>query len=132
MPAYYSPAPSVAAIGRKVIASHHPHLRGTRVDFIFRSEAQKKGGKLQLGSAEKVTGWKALLATPDVADDDAASSEGLEFFLVTVARDLWEHLADWQRVALVDHELCHCQIDTDDDGLPVLTLVGHDVEEFSA
>src|SRR5213075_2971413 len=130
--AFYMPAPSVAAIGRKIITSFHPHLRGTRVEFVFRSQAQKVGGKMRLGSAKKMTGAEALLSTPDVLDDDAATSEGLDYFLVTIAHDLWQHLDDDQRVALVDHELCHCEIETDEDGEPQLSLKAHDVEEFAA
>lgn len=129
--AYYSPAPSVATIGRKIINSFHPHLRGTRVEFLYRSEANRKGGKSVLGTAEKITGKNAILSTPDVGDDESASSEGLDYFLITISRDLWQHLEEFQREALVDHELCHCTIEVDDDGMPKLVLVAHDVEEFN-
>lgn len=61
--------------------------------------------------------------------------EPASFFVIEIASDMWGTddelgnrfgLSDAQRVALVDHELCHCTVN--EDGVP--TLLHHDVEEF--
>ncbi|SDU42295.1 putative metallopeptidase [Jiangella alkaliphila] len=46
----------------------------------------------------------------------------------------WELLNEKQRVALVDHELCHFEVIEDDevDGGRRLATRGHDLEEFTA
>ena len=55
--------------------------------------------------------------------------------LQTILRHkLWRHQLRQhaKRVALVDHELCHCLLDEKADGTPALKLVPHDVEAFIA
>ena len=51
--------------------------------------------------------------------------------VVTINKVAWPALSARQRVALVDHELCHFEKDVDDGGDPKWLLVGHDVEEFT-
>lgn len=121
-----TPAPAVAHLGKKLCASNHPHLAGTRVEYFFQEHASRKGGKLVLGNARKVSGLNAMLATPG-----ATSSEGNEFFVIVIAEDMWDTLGNSQREALVDHELSHCGIDVDDSGNVKLHLINHDVEEFA-
>ena len=54
-------------------------------------------------------------------------------FIITVSEDVWEQLDDKQRMALIDHELCHCLRGDDDKyGNPKWEMVGHDIEEFFA
>lgn len=74
-------------------------------------------------------GWKGTaLATASIPppklkpllDDDYA-------FLICIAADTWPGLTAAQRTAVVDHELCHCVVDSDGP-----TTIGHDYEEFAA
>lgn len=52
-------------------------------------------------------------------------------FLIVVNEDIWEKITEDQRIALIDHELCHCRRGDDDKhGNPKWEMVGHDVEEF--
>lgn len=128
---YYSAAPEVARIGQRLMQQYHRHLLKTRVEFLFRSKAGTKGGKTTLGTARKVTGLNALLATPDVVDDPEGTSESLTFFVIEVASDMWNYLSEAQRVALVDHELCHCKLGINEKGDIVHSIAAHDVEEFA-
>lgn len=48
-------------------------------------------------------------------------------FVIWVALDWWNRFKPEQKVALVDHELCHCYIDADDKP----KILPHDVEEFN-
>lgn len=106
---------------------HHSDLWDTRIEWVFRSEASKSGGKTILGTAKKISGLAALLATPEATGD-----EDLDFFVITIAEDIWEYLSPKQRIALVDHELCHCKIEeVNDEGDLKLLTVAHDIEEFS-
>lgn len=127
MPTYFEPAPEVERIGKKMVEQYHPDLRGTRIEYVFRSKATKRHGRATAGTAQKYTGLKAMLATPG-----AQSSEDLAFFVITIARDIWETLDPRKREALVDHELEHCRIEVDEDGDAHLTMRGHDIEEFSS
>jgi hypothetical protein len=54
------------------------------------------------------------------------------FFVIVISADTWKRLDERQRRALVDHELCHCVVSYDDDGMPVLSTRTHDIEEFGS
>lgn len=110
-----------------MVEQYHPDLRGTRIEYVFKSKATKKNGRATAGTAQKYTGLKAMLATPG-----AQSSEDLAFFVVTIAKDIWETLDERRKEALVDHELEHCAIEVDEDGDAHLTMRSHDIEEFSS
>jgi hypothetical protein len=47
---------------------------------------------------------------------------------------MWTTLSKEQRVALVDHELCHFEVEypDDDEKQRTIHITGHDVEEFTA
>ena len=102
----------------------HRRLEDAPVRFVFRSEAQRSKGRLVLGRAHVVTGLRAFLAGPVTAGDRLGY---LPFFVVEIAEDVWERMTDRQRVALVDHELSHCEWD---EVLGKGTLRPHTIEEF--
>lgn len=121
----YRPAPEVERIGNRLIAKHHTHLHGTRVEWVFRDEASRSGGRMVWGKARKKSGLDALLANPGVEDSDDQ-----DFFVIEVALDVWGLLSKPQQVALVDHELSHCRCEENEGGELRLLIAGHDVEEF--
>ena len=121
----HSLAPEVRTIAQRLIDKYHPDLRAIRIEYVFRSKAAKRHGRQVRGTAQKVTGVHALLATPMAVD-----SEDLDFFLVTIAQDLWERMGPRERDALVDHELNHLRVVVDEDGDATLVTVGHDIEAF--
>lgn len=125
MAAEFTAAPEVEAIARDLIGAHHKHLINVPIRYVFRSEAAKSGGKIVWGKARKIGGLQAFLA---VKEDDlpVMETEGNEFFVIEIARDIWEDLTDAARAALVDHELMHCETEGDK-----LVISPHDVEEFS-
>lgn len=126
----YRPASEVARIATDLIAKHHEHLGDVEAEmqFVFRDKASKKGGRVVLGAARKVSGLNAWLATDQ---DEAYDEDAPGFFVIEIAEDEWQRLSDKQRVALVDHELSHCVIEWDDDGVPTLKIRSHDLEEFT-
>jgi hypothetical protein len=83
MSATYRPAPSVERIAQALIGKHHHHLSDVRVDYVFRSEAAKSGGKTVMGKARKISGLNAYLAQQVDPDETPAG----------IAEDVWAVLA---------------------------------------
>lgn len=141
----YRPAPEVKEIADQLIPEHHEHLIGHRIEYLFRDQARESNGMTILGTASIVKGRNAFLARTTILDpgtgeilslDDDGLVDPAPFFVIEIAFDTWGDdeedgprygLSDAQRVALVDHELCHCRIDA--KGNPKIRA--HSIEEFS-
>lgn len=119
-------APEAQRIVDALIPKHHAHLLDVPVLCVMRDKAAKSGGKVTWGKARKVDGLTAFLAR-----DPADANYPREFFILEFARDVWATLSDVQKRALVDHELCHCSIEIDDEGELHLGMRPHDIEEFA-
>lgn len=137
MPVSYLPAPEVERVARDVIAANHAHLlaNAVHVVYLFTDEAEKKAGKVVLGTARKKSGLDAYLAR---RGDDWDGSP--DFFLVCVWETWWTSRAttDAQRRALVDHELMHLWSDEERNkqtgettGKILLSILPHDITEFN-
>lgn len=128
----YSRAPQVADIANDLIdnVDDHKPLKDVTIEYVWRDKAPKSKGRLVLAKARKVTGLSAFLTNSSLGLPDIEANDS--FFVVEVAADTWQRLTDEQRRALIDHELCHLQVDEDGDGRPVLSMRGHDLEEFAA
>jgi hypothetical protein len=123
----YSQARAVKEIAETLIPQHHKHLEGARIDYVFRSKHQKSKGKIVAGKAHKISGLNAFLGT-----QTNAPFGGPDFFCMVIALDIWDAISDAQRIALVDHELCHFFREVNDEtGEWGLSIRGHDVEEFA-
>lgn len=130
----YWRAAEVERIARKLIGKHHEHLNrhDVLVRCLFRDPPARSKGRLVYGKARKVSGFTAYLVGlehNDRLDDDGP----VDFFVVEIAHDLWQGLTERQREALVDHELCHLEVELPetDDKDRTLSLRGHDLEEFT-
>lgn len=129
--ATYWRARPVEEVAEKLIAEHHDHLSGVPIRYLFREPTAKSKGRLVFGKARKVGGLNAHLVA--LAVDEELGDDPPDFFVVEIAAQVWEALNEQQRVALVDHELCHFDVeepeDVDEDRK--LRIVGHDLEEFT-
>jgi hypothetical protein len=129
MPDTYSPADEPRKIGYELIKKHHDHLSGRRVEFLFVERKDKDGnsqaitrrGKNLYGQAKLVTGLNAYLGTHDL-------DELQPFFVILIIKHFWTNASDLFKQALVDHELCHCEYDSETDKY---STVDHDVTEFT-
>jgi hypothetical protein len=121
MPAtYWRAGDDVSALAEEIIGDHHPHLAEARIFFLFRDEAQETRGKVVLGKASKMSEKESAIA-------------GEHFdFKIELAHDYWKPGSPAFRRALLDHELCHCDAEEDEDGKLVYKMRSHDVEEFTA
>lgn len=129
--AEYTRAPEVQEIAERLIreVDMHKNLAEARIEYVWRDKASKSKGRIVLAKARKVGGLNAWLANASAGYTDAEANDPL--FVIEVAADMWERLSEEQRVALVDHELCHCWVEMDAEGNPELGTRGHDLEEFS-
>lgn len=112
----YSKAPEeMVELVATIVEEHHEHLDGMSIAVICRDKAAKRHGRVIYATAGKMSKKINVFLEKPYS------------FIIIVALDEWEELEYKQRVALIDHELCHCQVD--EDGKP--KIVGHDLEEFA-
>ncbi|ENT8515869.1 putative metallopeptidase [Raoultella ornithinolytica] len=117
----------------------HIHLLDADVAFMWASGAFEKKGRYVLGQCEQVMlragGWQKARMEQQMHEWFGRIPK----FIITLAADYCEQCNDLEFCALVEHELYHIAQATDDygapkfnkeTGMPVLTLRGHDVEEF--
>lgn len=119
----YEMAPEVERVVARLLESvpEHRDLQHATILCVYRDKAAVSRGKTVLGKARKLSGLAAYLARPDVVGP---------LFVIEIPRDLWRNMKPEQQLALVDHELCHLEVDDGADGGWVGRTRGHDVEEF--
>ena len=107
----------VLALAQEVIELYHPELThgACAIGFIMRSgPPAKSGGREVWGKCKKV-GDELQPYIPDELD-----------FVIILSEDAWAELGEDQKRALLDHELCHIQLDDKGNW----KMRGHDFEEF--
>jgi hypothetical protein len=125
------PAPEVEEVARDVVRRWRNDLVNARVEYVFRSTAEKKNGRKCLATARVVNGLASYYTRHSEAKEAGESAIVPEpFFLVMVWYEAWCKISAAQQLALVDHELKHCVLEMDEADEEVYTIVGHDVEEF--
>lgn len=103
------------ALADRVIREYRPQLVNARIGFLFRSEPGKSQGKSVIGKAQKVSSQMEILLDLD--------------FIIWISKPDWLAFDTDGRTALLHHELCHCEEDTETDEWKI---VAHDMEEFHA
>ena len=122
---WYDPESNVEPIARQLIEAHHDHLEEARILFLFRDPAAKKGDRITLGTASLMT-----------AKENAILTMGRKMapydFKIVLSHVDWMFADEPKRIALIDHELCHCtEVEDDKTGEKSFKLTGHDLEEFN-
>jgi hypothetical protein len=107
----FEEADQVRAIGTVLVQTIHKHLAECRIRYLF-VEGMEKPDRVILGKCAKAQPIVAFLAGVD--------------FVITVNWETYAHLSPEQRIALIDHELCHAGVN--DKGKWV--VLSHDIEEF--
>lgn len=112
----YSEAPrDLLSAVSELINLYHPELADASIGIVFRDQATKTAGRPEVAKTSKVR-----------PQDKFFMSEGFDF-IVVIAEDVWVKLSREQRLAALDHELCHMAYA---DGKA--SIFPHDIEEFSA
>jgi len=126
-PTQFDCAEEVQEIAQEIIPRYHSGLVSCNIGYLFKNKEISKNGKLVIGTAEKC-GAK----TKAVSVYQAENAEPFDFIL-TFAYPTWKNLSLKQKHAVVDHELAHCFVDTDDTtGDTKTKILSHDIEEFTA
>lgn len=118
----YSYAEKVHAVAARVIDKWHDGLAEAKIIYLFKN----------LDNTEKwMSKGKTVMARTYKASEQWRFLAGCDI-LIIVNKKVWDFMQPKQREALIDHELCHIDKDWDKEGNPKYSLVGHDLEEFSA
>lgn len=142
----FIPAPEVLAWAMENILSedgplHNPdhlHLQDAPISFLWAASGFAKKGRSVIGQAEELT-FRAGTWQKGRQEQQMIEWFGyLPDYLITLAGDYCAVCSDAEFCALVEHELYHIAQAVDafgapkftQEGLPKLTMRGHDVEEF--
>lgn len=117
----------------------HFYLKDADLCFLWASSAFEKKGRVVLGQCEEVMmragGWQKARMEQQMHEWFGR----VPTFVITLAADYCAECSDLDFCALLEHELYHITQALDqygapkfnrDTGQPVLTMRGHDVEEF--
>lgn len=110
-----------------LIREHHHHLENVNIAIAWRfGWRANSDGQMIMGRAKKCTDLDRELADYD--------------FVILLNHEVWSKggLDEKQRRALIDHELCHCEVTLDsngelkhdEEGRLVCRIRRHDIEEF--
>lgn len=114
-------------IMEELIENHHQNLKDVKIVIAWRfGWSANADGLMTMGRAKKCTDLDRQLADFD--------------FVLLLNHEAWNKggLSEKQRAALIDHELCHCEVTMDSNGEPkynedgrlVCRIRKHDIEEF--
>ncbi len=116
----YEPAPVVETIAKDLIAKHHPHLASAAISYVFTHKKMTHQGRQAAGKMSRPPKLQVY-------------HHDFDFILIVD----WQWWADngrskQQKLALIDHELCHGTAKEDaKTGDVKFGIRGHDVEEFA-
>jgi hypothetical protein len=115
------------AIMDALIEANHSHLKSAKIALCWRKGWKNdRDGHIKLGQAKKASDMDRALKEYDL--------------VILLNFEAWNEsgFTEKQMNALVDHELCHCELAKDNDGEPIedelkracYRIRKHDVEEF--
>jgi len=108
-----------------IVKQHHDHLKKCRIALAWKkSWKADKDGILNLAKCQKATDLGREMAEWD--------------FVILLNQSAWNDLNDAQRLALLDHQCCHCAAASGKDGRQqedergrlVWRTRKHDIEDF--
>lgn len=105
-----------AAVGRVLIKAIHTHLANARIGYLYREKIERRG-MLVWAQVSKAGGKLGYFSDLD--------------FLMEINWTQWIALDQARRVALIDHELTHCEREETDAGEKYV-VAPHDLEEFNS
>lgn len=112
----YWPAENAKTLGEELIPKYHPHLSEATIVYVF-IEKMKSKGRDTLGKMKAASAMEDYFGDVDYV------------MIINDAR--WGGLSVDQKIALVDHELCHAVRKIHEKtGEASFSVRGHDVEEF--
>jgi len=107
---------------KELIGRHHPHLAAVsdQIAVLFREKAGKVGDVIVAGKTMKAPGILKTLGDQEYT------------FIIELAYDYWLKLTETQRISLLDHHLCACGAEENEETEEVRYFVATpDVAFFS-
>lgn len=110
----------------QLVDQFHPDLAEAAIQCLFCEELPTNRGKRVLGKAKVMSEKERLLTGIDL--------------LIDLDKTAWMLASERQRIALLDHELCHFLVKRDAEGHEIrddqdrlmYSSTPHDIEEFNA
>ena len=125
IPEQFDKAEEVEEFAKMLIPKYHTHLVNSRIAYLFKNKELKKLGKTVIATVSKCSKKDKSLKEYD--DEEPFD------FVIIASYPIWRELNQAQKEAVVDHELCHCFVDEDENtGDRVNKLLSHDFEEFGS
>ena len=118
--------PDAEQIAESIIPQYHPHLKGVNICYLMKitpPPKKKKADNAPSKPKKKIT----MAYTKKVSAQTNVIGDKDYTFLIVFDYNVWQNISDAGRLALVDHELCHCGFNEEGE-----YLIPHDVEEFKA
>lgn len=113
--------PLVEDVVADLVKKFHQHLMRANILVLGRPKAARSLGKINYAKAKKVTPAMAALLKDHI---------GEAHYLIEIGQDEWDKLDAKRKRIVLDHELCHFGgLDVEKDRW---TMVGHDIQEFTA
>lgn len=120
----------------------HEHLIDARIGYLFTNVELSRRGKAIMGTAEmpaRFTGNKWSKGRYEQQLQEWFGGDEVVDFIITLCAPYVLQMNVLSQLALLEHELYHCGQQYDkyecpkfrEDGRPLYTLRGHDVEEFT-
>lgn len=104
MAIYQQASDSVLSTIKQLIDLYHPRLKSKNIVAIFKNPPSYKDGYTVYTNTRKPPQW--LRAFAQFAETD---------FVIEIAETPWEGMTTERRKAMIDHALCACGVDEDEN-----------------
>lgn len=96
---------NIVARVKRIIKDNHPELFliQDEIAVLIREKAGKRGGRVVYGKTMKAPKILEILGDTDYK------------FIIEIAGDEWQNLSSPQQEALLDHQLCACRAEEDEE-----------------
>lgn len=111
----YQESPEAEEIGNELVRRYHSDLANAKIFYYFKKKASKKQDKLVLASISLANTKQKFISAKDY-----------DLFL-EIGWTEWTELTLQQKIALIDHELCHARLSLEKQKI---VMCAHSVEEF--
>lgn len=125
VPVQFDYAETVEELAKGLITQYHPHLIHASIAYIYKNKPMKSKGRIVFATAQRCG---------QLLKDLLKISGGKVYdFIITVNYEEWGKLTDEQKRAVIDHELCHCWVEENENtGDLKFSILPHSLQEFGA